>query len=95
MNGREGFDALQLNDERALSDNVESASALKGQTFVADRKRLLTCVIDPRKPQLVAETFLIHRFQEPGAQFAMNLDCQTNELVTERVVCVHTEQSPH
>jgi hypothetical protein len=82
--GIESVDALELNDDFVLDDEINSVLA-DLDAFVLDREQCLTLKRDVPLVHFNAHCRLISILEQPGAEPPMNLDRATDNLLGQRV----------
>ena len=84
MNGRQGLNSLQLNDELACNQQVNSALA-NCVAFEGHAHGSLTNERHFPQTKLDAQSFFVHGLQEPRAKMPMDLDGRTDDLIRQTI----------
>jgi hypothetical protein len=76
---RDSFRALELDYNRTLYHQVHPVTAIQANALVLDREIYLARESKLSQGQLMAEAFFISRFEQSGAEGAMNFDRSAND----------------
>ena len=74
VDGQQPVDTLDLDDERIFDDQVEPVAAFELRPLVLERHGSLAFEPKPEHPELVGDTVLVRRLEQPGPQVSMHLD---------------------
>jgi hypothetical protein len=78
MDGENGFNPLEFDNQLAGSDVQVNPLFSDVHTFVLESHGRFTLVINTSELHFVKQGFLIERFEEPEPQLAMHLDVCTD-----------------
>ncbi len=73
MNGSQGLDGLEL-DNDAVSDEQVKTAFTDSMTFVLDLDQRLPLISEIPKPELKAKSMLVDRLEKAWSENPMNLD---------------------
>jgi len=80
VNRQQFLNGFQFQDDFVLHDQIDLVTTIRFQTFVVDRQDHLPLKAHLPKAKLVAKAFFVSRFQETGAEVAMDLKrCPENK----------------
>jgi hypothetical protein len=83
VNALDALDALQLNDDQAFYQDIDSISAIKFRAFVVDRQWNFFLKLETAKSQFVAKAIAIGRLQQASTQFAMHFNACADDPISQ------------
>ena len=78
MNGYDLLDALYLDDDGLVDNEVRPVDSLYGMTFIHDRNRRLPGHRETTSLKLDMKTFLVYGFKQSWSELSVNLDGSAN-----------------
>jgi hypothetical protein len=87
VNGRQALDGLDLEDQLALHDKIESIPTIELQGFVGDGQVNLPFEAQATQAELVSQAALVRRLEQTGTKPSMNLDARSDHrLHRDRII---------
>ena len=81
MNSFEPFDCFHLDDDLVLHQEIDSVPTIERVAAIYEWKRFLPFDLEPPLEQLEQQACFVGRFQQPRAQFLMNGERGTDDLL--------------
>lgn len=85
MNRQQFLDSFQFQDDFISHEEIDLVTTVQLQAFVLDREAHLPLKAQSPKAKFVAKALLVSRFQETGAEMAMNLKRRPKNRTCPRV----------
>jgi hypothetical protein len=79
MDGQDSFNALYLNDDLFIHDQVQAVATIQLDAFVFHGQVDLTPKTDPAQVKFVTQALFVRRFQESRAEVTMNFNGCTDD----------------
>jgi hypothetical protein len=81
VDGKQVVDTFEFKDDLVFHQDIDAVPTVQSQAFVIHGERILQQEGDFVQFQFVGETLFVSRFQEPGAECAMDLDGTADDAV--------------
>ena len=86
MNGYHLFDALYLNDDCLVDDEIRPVDSVNGMTLIYDRNRRLASHRETKSLKFNVQTFLVNGFEQPWSKLSVDFDRSANDTPG-KIIC--------